>query len=673
MANGLFDGNGLSSEFFYIEIKEATNNDKIWDDSGSGSDKDVAFWKVTPSPGFFALGHCVTDFHDIDPEKGRKAPVTITLKPKPGYEYLLAEPTGLDKMWDDGGSGADRDCNIWRLKCPDGYVAMGDVVTDNGNPDKSAFRCIKQTATNAKGETVALVSGATYMNFAKAGETALKSFWTDSGSGADKNVAIWPMQANGRPSSRNQVYLVAGTFKASRFYENFPDASSYALLLNFPENDIMEKVDMANKKFKLTGAYLPTEAEMQVSEVTNEYFVPFFAVKDDDYPNQLQQFRASPTYKIRRVTRYVAIDSYAPINTETKQFTVMTGKNEETNYNNEVGVTLGFSITRTVEAEGGAPGVGAAKTSLSMTASVEFSYSHSWGGSTSQYEERSFMYPQTVTGGSFGALFQAKSKYTIYRADGTPLSAPIEVNINEFYTDEWPPKTIAPATEPKVDAAKTTTPNTITFTIEAPPGKTIILEGRLEIRDGQLVSTPAVISVSTVAAVPVGQTMLFDSTTPAMIVNNKLSRSYTKEAWLKTSINPNYQNIISGGTNGQHAFFVVGGKVGAGHNEKWDYVTCQEPIAAGWEHYALTYDADKQEMKLYKNGKLVSSAQQVPTYQGGNFVQVGRWDTASNVFTGEMAEVRIWNNARTEEQIASNMNLFIPKATAGLIAKFPAS
>jgi len=676
MENKLFsDSAGLSSEFFYIEIKEATNNDKIWDDRGAGSDKDVAYWKVSPSPGFFMLGHCVTDFHDIDSEKGRKAPVTITLKPKPGYEYLLAEPTGFDKMWDDAGSGGTYgDCYIWRMKCPDGYVALGDVVTDSKNPDKSAFRCIKQTAQNAKGETVSLVAGAGYMNFAKTGETALKAFWTDRGSGADKNVAIWPMQANGSPSSRNQVYLVAGTFKASRFYENFPDASAYALLLSFPENDIMEKVEMSDKKIKLKGNKTPTQEEMNASEVVQEYYVPFFAVQDPDYKNQLDQFRASPYYKIRRTTRYEVIDSYEPVNTETKQFSVMIGKNEESNYNNEIGITLGVSVTA-----GGKAGVPlVAEGEVSVTASIEASYSHSWGGATSNYEERTFMYPQTVTGGSFGVLFQAKSSYTIYRKDGTPLGAPVKVNINEFYTDEWRPASITPTPTSTPAAAentvKTVSVNTITFTIEAPPGKTIILEGRLEIRDGQLISTPAVISVPTVAAatLPVGQTMLFDSTTPAIIVNNKLSRSYTKEAWIKTSADSNYHNIISGGTNGQHAFFVIGGKVGSGHNDKWDYVTCEEPVSAGWEHYAVTYDADTQEMKLYKNGKLISSCQNVPPYKGGNFVQVGRWDTGSNLFMGEMAEVRIWNSARTDEQIASNMNISVPKTTAGLIAKYPA-
>ena len=190
-----------------------------------------------------------------------------------------------------------------------------------------------------------------------------------------------------------------------------------------------------------------------------------------------------------------------------------------------------------------------------------------------------------------------------------------------------------------------------------------------------MVSAPAVISVSATSAVPpVGQSMLFDSATPAMIVNNKLSRSYTKEVWIKlpaAQTNQDYQNIISGGDNGQHAFFVKGGKVGAGHNGKWDYVTCDSLVSQDWEHYAVTYDADKQEMKLYKNGKLVSSAQQVPPYQGGNFVQIGRWSTATNIFIGEMAEVRIWNSARTEEQIAAQMNVSVPKATAGLIAKYP--
>lgn len=684
MANNLFDGNnGLSSEFFFIEMKEVSQNGKIWDDSGTGANANISFWKAEPSPGFYTLGHFVRDFYEIDPEKGRKAPVAITLKPKPGYENLLAEPIGFEKVWDDAGSGGTYgDCNIWRIKCPDGYVALGDIVTNNNSPNAGSVRCIKKTAVNNKGETVALVANAGYLNRAKEGDSTPKAFWTDSGSGSDKDVSIWLMKATGSAVTRNQVYIVPGTFRASRFHDIQPAETAHALVLNFPENDIMENAEMSSRKIKLKGNEVPTEEEMKASEISQEYNVPFFAVQDPNYDNQLDQFMASSFYKIRRITRYEVIDSYEPINTETKQFSVMIGKNEEANYNNEVGVTLGLSITA-----GGKAGVPlVAEGEVSVTASIEASYSHSWGGATSKYEERTFTYPQTVTGGCFGVLFQAKSTYTIYRKDGTPIGAPVKVNINEFYTDEWrpasitPPATATPAAEG--NTVKTFSSNTITFTIEAPMGKTIILEGRLEIRDGQLTSMPSVITIPATITTPaptlapVGKTMVFDASTPPMIVNNKLSRSYTKEAWIKIAAdNKSAYNIISGSYDGLHGFTInKDRKVVASHGtsrDEWVLLTCNEPVSQDWEHYAVTYNADLQEMKLYRNGKLANSMQNMPSYAGGNFVQIGRFDATYDIFMGEMAEVRIWNSALTAEQIAAQMNVAMPKATKGLIAKFP--
>ncbi len=676
MAGNLFnDNNGLSSEFFYIEMKVL--NDRVWRDSGSGADKNVAFWKANPSPGFYTFGHYATLFYDIDPDRGQYAPVAICLKPKPGYEYLLAEPVRFEKIWDDAGTGSDcDDCNVWRMVCPDGYVALGDIVSQEGTPNIGSVRCIKKSAVNASGETVALVTKADYINLAGKGEQEPQPFWNDKGSEADKDVSVWLTKASGSASVKNQVYLSTGTFKANRFHNIQPAEDAYALVLNFPENDIMEKVEMSTKKVKLKGNMVPTEEEMRASEIVQDYFVPFFAVQDPNYKNQLDQFLASPYYKIKRNTRYEVIDSYEPINTETKQFSVMIGRNEESNYSNEIGVTLGLSITA-----GGKAGVPlVAEGEVSVTASVEASYSHSWGGASSKYEERTFMYPQTVTGGCFGVLFQAKSTYTIYRKDGTPMGAPVQVNINEFYTDEWRPANLPPAAAENM--VKTVSLNTITFTIDAPVGKTIILEGRLEIRDGQLTAMPSIttipattISTPATTPVPAGKTMLFDTNTPPVIVNNKLSRSYTKEAWVKIPGDRQSScNIISGGTSGHHAFWIENRKVCSGHNDAWYAVKCEDAIADGWEHYAVTYDADKREMKLYKNGKMVSTANDVPPYEGGNFVQLGRWSNAAgdtNVFMGEMAEVRIWNSALSAELIAAQMSVSIPKATKGLLAKFP--
>ncbi|MBK6996658.1 MAG: hypothetical protein IPH31_17645 [Lewinellaceae bacterium] len=62
-------------------------------------------------------------------------------------------------MWDDAGSGGTYgDCNIWRMKCPEGYVALGDIVTSDDPANAGSVRCIKKTAVNALGATVALVS-----------------------------------------------------------------------------------------------------------------------------------------------------------------------------------------------------------------------------------------------------------------------------------------------------------------------------------------------------------------------------------------------------------------------------------------------------------------------------------------------------------------------------------
>lgn len=654
--------NQLASEFFRIEIKNVQPNGRIWTDRGSGADQCVAFWKVEPSPGFYSLGHFATNFYDIDENDGRPAPVTITLSPKPGYENLLGIPLDYEKIWDDAGSDADDDVAIWRMVCPSGYVSLGDVATNGDKPSNDSFRCIKQTATNAEGKTVSLVTRAAFRNFAQEGETGVKAFWTDAGSGADNSASVWLMHTNQRPANRNQVYLAAGTFRANPYHNAPPAQSGYALVLDFPESDVMERVDLGNSKVKLKGPSLPSKQEMAASQVEQRYTLPFFAVQDPNYNSQLAQFRDSPTYQVVRTTIYEAIDSYEPINTETKEYSVMIGKSEETNYNNEVGVALGLSVE-----VGGEAGMAVASTSVKVTASVELSYSHSWGGATSFYEEKSFNYPQTVTGGCFGVLFQAKSTYVIYRQDGTMVGAPMEVNTNQFYTDEWVPE----GKLPEASAEKTDKPNTITFTIDAPPGKVIILEGRLEIRDGQLLSAPTVSTLALLA--PPGNSIVFKNIDDAVMMDNKLSKSYTKEAWVKIAAdNIAGNNIVSGGENvGRHAFWVKNRKVCSGHNDLWEAVQCAVPMSQDWAHYAVTYDDARQEMILYKNGEQVSVAQNVPSYSDGNQINIGKYGPNHNFFTGEMAEVRVWNSARTAEQIKTQMNTVLPKATAGLITRYP--
>lgn len=100
------------------------------------------------------------------------------------------------------------------------------------------------------------------------------------------------------------------------------------------------------------------------------------------------------------------------------------------------------------------------------------------------------------------------------------------------------------------------------------------------------------------------------------------------------------------------------------------------PIAS-WSHVAVTYDGseDAGGVSMFINGKpvLVSVLQNTivapgtleniePTYLGRR--------GAAQVFTGEIDELRIWNDARAAEDIAANAFVSVDPAVSGLLAYF---
>ena len=152
----------------------------------------------------------------------------------------------------------------------------------------------------------------------------------------------------------------------------------------------------------------------------------------------------------------------------------------------------------------------------------------------------------------------------------------------------------------------------------------------------------------------------FDGVNDFLSTGITLPTSYTKEAWINLNNLSLNNNIISGGSDGQHAFYppaVYGNRLSAGHNGTWNHVQDPTPLAAGtWYHVAVTYDAATTTMKLYKNGVLVSTNTGVPPVSGGNAVRIGAFDPAANLFSGSMDEVRIWNRALVQSEIQNNMN-----------------
>ncbi|MEZ4959984.1 MAG: LamG-like jellyroll fold domain-containing protein [Saprospiraceae bacterium] len=144
-----------------------------------------------------------------------------------------------------------------------------------------------------------------------------------------------------------------------------------------------------------------------------------------------------------------------------------------------------------------------------------------------------------------------------------------------------------------------------------------------------------------------------------------LPATYTKEAWVKYGQGI---HIIGSQTaaNG-HDLGINNGHLSGGHNGNWALVEDEETFPTGdWVHVALTYNSATKEMKLYKNGILVDQAANVNNH-GGNTIEIGSLAQAG-AFIGTMDEVRIWNTARSAQEIRENMHLTLTGQETGLVA-----
>jgi hypothetical protein len=101
---------------------------------------------------------------------------------------------------------------------------------------------------------------------------------------------------------------------------------------------------------------------------------------------------------------------------------------------------------------------------------------------------------------------------------------------------------------------------------------------------------------------------------------------------------------------------------------------------ANWTHLAGTFDG--QTLKLYVNGELVNSldSQKTIDYEtdvnNGYWLSIGtsHWDSTDSTYAmwpGSIAECRIWNVARTQQQIKLHMNKKMTGREVGLALYLP--
>lgn len=171
-----------------------------------------------------------------------------------------------------------------------------------------------------------------------------------------------------------------------------------------------------------------------------------------------------------------------------------------------------------------------------------------------------------------------------------------------------------------------------------------------------------------------------------------LDDSYTFSSWIKPTENdegvvfaintPNGNNVtLLYFSQGDFNLYLQEPNNGLTHS----YNVLQGDEAAfllnNWNHVAMSYDDAQDTVRVFVNSEeLIAIAHESYMYHEGmaqnNKISIGQeWDESgtlytSEEFTGYMDEIRIWNSARNQEQIANTYNRYLKKNEEGLIAAY---
>ncbi len=161
-----------------------------------------------------------------------------------------------------------------------------------------------------------------------------------------------------------------------------------------------------------------------------------------------------------------------------------------------------------------------------------------------------------------------------------------------------------------------------------------------------------------------------------------LGEEATLETWIRISEVDGLTNNnmkLMGKLNGSfNSGYMLGLQVGL-YAEVWN-PTLNElqsgvvPPNETWAHLAVTYQAGGQ-MRGYINGNEVAdfaniSASGITPNNDPLIIGIAPWDLANFQTFGEFDEVRIWNVARSAEEIAANMHIPLTGQEEGLVAYY---
>lgn len=410
----------ITQRYGVLELAYTTSFRLLWNDKGSGADEDGAFWLPNAQGDFRPIGPIVVNtYDDINGLYGG-----LLVKGDPG---VVAEPVDYKPIWNDKGSGADRDGAVWRPIPPPGYVALGDLFwAGYDKPATNAIWCVRAEQTIG-------------------GDVGARQWW-DKGSGAKADVSIWAVDTPRYPDNQEQVlYVPAFTFTAVPNYSE-PSTTPVVNVLNLPSQ---VTVNPGPPIPVMTSYDRPPE---EVHVIDRQDIVPFVLVKDDEKTVQWR-VNNSPFYTLQRERWYNQImyrDNRNGSEPARMSDSVETGVSQEESQAFSMKTGISVSATSGIDLF--------VKAEYTVSVSLELGYEHRYTNTVFVNETKT--QEMTVPAHASGTLWAMDDQLFPIRRDGSILGSEGQLTFTTaaYVTGEYPPNAGVQSTAlPSVPSARTVT------------------------------------------------------------------------------------------------------------------------------------------------------------------------------------------------------------------------
>lgn len=177
------------------------------------------------------------------------------------------------------------------------------------------------------------------------------------------------------------------------------------------------------------------------------------------------------------------------------------------------------------------------------------------------------------------------------------------------------------------------------------------------------VNSPPVVGIGTALDLNGSNQYATLANSSALLANN----SFTIEFWARRRSPGTWEPFVTQGVGTANQGLHVGFRLNQFTFAFWGNDLNTTNISDDlWHHWSCTYDATTNRRIIYRDGVEVAADTTTADYQGTGAIEIGRSAALNEYADGSIADVRIWNLARTPAQVAASMHPAIPSSTAGL-------